>query len=58
MMADIDVVPKHGTRVWVWILLAIVVVAVLFWALAGRTHAAAELRSLPLEVTALAVSLV
>ena len=36
-MADIDVVPKGRTNVWLWIVLAIVVVAVLWWAF-GRNH--------------------
>ena len=35
-MADIDVVPKHRNYVWLWILLAIIVVAVLFWAFRGN----------------------
>jgi hypothetical protein len=38
-MADIDVVPKHRSNTWVWIVLAIVVAAVLIWAFAGRSHA-------------------
>jgi hypothetical protein len=51
-MADIDVVPKHHSNMWVWILLAIVVIALLFWAFAGRTHAAAQLQSVPQETVA------
>jgi hypothetical protein len=43
-MADIDVVPKHRSNTWVWILLAVVVVALLIWAFAGRAQAATELR--------------
>ena len=35
-MADIDVVPKHRNYVWLWILLALIVVAVLFWAFRGN----------------------
>jgi hypothetical protein len=46
-MADIDVVPKHHSNMWLWIVLAIVVVAILFWAFAGRTHAAARLSAAP-----------
>jgi len=37
-MADIDVVPKHRSNTWVWILLAIVVAAILIWAFAGRSR--------------------
>jgi hypothetical protein len=38
-MADIDVVPKHRNYVWLWIVLAILVIAILFWALRGTgTH--------------------
>ena len=42
-MADIDVVPKHRSNLWLWIVLAIVVIAVLWWAFAGRTPRAAQL---------------
>jgi len=35
-MADIDVVPKRRTNVWVWIVLAIVIVAILWIALGSR----------------------
>jgi len=34
-MADIDVVPKRGTKTWVWIVLALVVIAIL-WMVLGR----------------------
>ncbi len=34
-MADIDVVPKHRSNVWLWIVLAIIVIAVIFWAFRG-----------------------
>jgi hypothetical protein len=37
-MADIDVVPKHRSNTWLWIVLAIIVVNFLFWAFAGRSH--------------------
>jgi hypothetical protein len=42
-MADIDVVPKHRSYAWVWILLAIAVIALLIWAFAGRNPAATQL---------------
>jgi len=35
-MADIDVVPKRRTSTWIWIILAIVVVAILWMALGSR----------------------
>jgi hypothetical protein len=53
-MADIDVVPKHRSNTWLWIVLAIVVIAVLIWAFAGRTHAAAQLQIVPQAVGSLA----
>jgi hypothetical protein len=37
-MADIDVVPKHRSLTWLWVLIAVIVIAVVWWALAGRTH--------------------
>jgi len=43
-MADIDVVPKHRSNTWLWIVLAVIVIALLIWALAGRTHRVTELR--------------
>jgi len=59
-MADINVVPKHGTNAWMWIVLAIAVIAILFWALAGRTHAAAQVHPVPQtvvsEITSVALS--
>jgi len=42
-MADIDVVPKHRSLTWLWVILAVIVVAVVWWALAGRTHNATGL---------------
>jgi len=36
-MADIDVVPKHRSNTWVWIVLALVVAAILIWAFAGHS---------------------
>jgi hypothetical protein len=35
-MADIDIVPKHRSYLWLWILIALVVIAVLWWALSGN----------------------
>jgi len=35
-MADIDVVPKRRSLSWVWILAAIVIVAVILWAVMGN----------------------
>jgi hypothetical protein len=40
-MADIDVVPKHKSNVWLWwILAAIVVAVILFMVLGGRSDGA------------------
>ncbi len=35
-MADIDVVPKRRSLTWLWILAAIVIVALILWALMGN----------------------
>jgi bacteriorhodopsin len=35
-MADIDIVPKKRSATWVWVLLAVVVLAVIIWMLMGR----------------------
>jgi len=35
-MADIDVVPKRRSLTWVWILAAIVILALVVWALTGN----------------------
>jgi cytochrome c-type biogenesis protein CcmH/NrfF len=34
-MADIDVVPKRSSHLWMWIVIAIVLLAVI-WAVVGR----------------------
>jgi hypothetical protein len=34
-MADIDVVPKGRSHVWLWVVLAIVIALIIIWALAG-----------------------
>jgi hypothetical protein len=34
-MADIDIVPKHRSRTWLWIVLAIIVIAIIWFALAS-----------------------
>jgi bacteriorhodopsin len=37
-MADLDVVPKHRSNLtWLWILIALVVIAALWFAFSGRT---------------------
>jgi hypothetical protein len=35
MMADIDVVPKHRSTAWVWIVISAIVVLALWWIVAG-----------------------
>jgi len=34
-MADIDVVPKRGTKLWVWIVIALAIIVIL-WMMLGR----------------------
>lgn len=34
-MADIDVVPKRGTKLWLWVIVALVILVVL-WMMLGR----------------------
>ena len=44
-MADIDVVPKGRTNIWVWILLAVLIfAALLFVVFAGRADATTMLQ--------------
>jgi bacteriorhodopsin len=38
-MADIDVVPKRRTSMWLWVILAIVVIAILWMAMGSRSGA-------------------
>jgi hypothetical protein len=52
MMADIDVVPKHRSNLWLWIVLAIIVIALIIWAVAGRSHTTTGLRQAPLPSAA------
>lgn len=35
-MADIDIVPKHRSYAWLWIVIALVIIAVAWFALSGR----------------------
>ena len=46
-MADIDVVPKHRSNVWLWVVLAIVVIVCLIWAFAGASHRTSQREPLP-----------
>jgi hypothetical protein len=39
-MADIDVVPKRRSLTWLWILAAIVIVALILWALTANNDPA------------------
>ncbi len=39
-MANIDVVPKQRSHAWLWIVLAIIVIAAVIWAIGGRRTAA------------------
>lgn len=38
-MANIDVVPKRRSSVWMWVVLAAVLVALIIWAMASRGDA-------------------
>lgn len=39
-MADIDIVPKHRSNMWLWIVIALVIVAALWFALGNRGRSA------------------
>ncbi len=43
MTADIDVVPKHRSHAWLWVVLAIIVIALIIWAIAGHSHTTTRL---------------
>jgi len=45
-MANIDVVPKQRSHAWLWIVLAIIVIAAVIWAIGGR-RTAAQLHASP-----------
>ncbi len=34
-MADIDIVPKHRNYTWLWVILAIIIIAIVWFAIAG-----------------------
>lgn len=54
-MADIDVVPKKGSNIWLWVIAAIVILAIIWAVLGGRSRAprTGELRG-EIPVTAVA----
>ena len=56
-MANIDVVPKQrNSMAWLWIVLAIVVIAVLIWTFARKNHnAAAQLQPSPAHLASVFV---
>jgi hypothetical protein len=55
-MTDIDIVPKHRSRTWLWVLLAIVVLAVLWLMMSrGTTPTTGLLAPTPAESTPAAV---
>lgn len=53
-MADIDIVPKERSYTWLWIVLALVILAVVWYALAGGNNQ--DVGSLGGEAGALASS--
>ncbi len=57
-MADIDVVPKHRSLTWLWLVIAIIVVALIIWAIAAHSHSAASIEQIHNGVLALLTSAV
>jgi hypothetical protein len=45
-MANIDVVPKHRSNAWLWIVVAIIAIALGIWAITGRSQAPAPVGQL------------
>jgi bacteriorhodopsin len=45
-MADIDIVPKRGTSIWLWVILAVLALAVIFWFLSGDPSPVTQLQNL------------
>jgi hypothetical protein len=43
-MADIDVVPKHRSNTWLWIVLIVAIALVVIWMFASRTGTVTELQ--------------
>jgi hypothetical protein len=46
-MADIDVVPKAKSHLWVWLVLAAIIIAIVIWALTGRSDAPGQVFASP-----------
>lgn len=58
-MADIDIVPKRGTSVWLWVILALLVLAVLWWFMSGEPAPSVQLDTGPAGmIAAIAAELV
>jgi bacteriorhodopsin len=38
-MADIDIVQKKGSSIWLWVVLVVVALALLFWFMSSRNTA-------------------
>ena len=53
-MADIDIVQKKGSSVWLWVILIVVALALLFWFVSSRdtTAPTAQLQWGPAGVSA------
>ncbi len=51
-MADIDIVPKHRSRTWLWIVLAIIIIAIVWIALSANHRANTVLNLRPSAVAA------
>ncbi len=50
-MADIDIVPKHGSRAWLWIVLAIIIIAIVWIALSANHRANTVMNLAPSAAT-------
>ena len=55
MMADIDIVPRMRSSTWLWVVLALIVLAVIFWLVAGGTRPETSIGALD-EATAAPVA--
>jgi bacteriorhodopsin len=43
-MADIDIVQKKGSSIWLWVVLVVLALAVLFWFMSGDPAPVTQLR--------------
>lgn len=43
-MADIDIVQKKGSSIWLWVVLVVLALAVLFWFMSGEPAQVTQLQ--------------